>query len=705
MLLFRGDKIFKAMLMDKFLKLKEPVETLLPLSSPLKSRLKKLVRGGRVIDLCFHKPTSILQWTTPSHPSQWKEDQWVFLKLKILSYTSPEKKFQRKPFCVHALDESTAHPKEIDLVFFQSKYEAYWKKKLPLGKSVVVGGKLERNKYGQWQINHPDIKEGSQCPSTTFIPIYPLTAGITQPFLHKKIKHLLEELPLLPEWISANILKKHQWPSWNEAMILLHNPTSLQGEKNALERLSFDELLAHQIAFSLIRQTRQTIKAPPLLPTGTLTKQVRDQLPFSLTDDQKKVIQEIREDMSQPTPMMRLLQGDVGSGKTIVALMAILQALEAGTQAALLAPTEILARQHASVLFKFLSPLGIKGGLFISKQPSKQAREYQEGLKKGEIRLAIGTHALLEEKVEFKNLGLVVIDEQHRFGVDQRLRLTTKGEKVHVLSMTATPIPRTLQLTNFSHMDVSRILHKPTGRPPIKTSVMSLDKKETLMREMERAFSQGMQVYWICPLVEESEDLDLAAAEERFEDLKNLYGNKVVLVHGKMNPQEKEQAMEKFRIGEALLMVATTVIEVGVDVPQARLMIIEHAERFGLSQLHQLRGRVGRGCGASSCLLLAPRFLSETARRRLDILKQTEDGFQIAEMDLLLRGAGDITGTKQSGIPDYKFADPFQDISLLNLAQAEARAFIEQDPTLSSAQGKALKILLELLYPLPLSLS
>jgi ATP-dependent DNA helicase RecG len=692
--------------MEYLATLTQPMDKIPGLRPAIGQRLKKLIPGGRFLDLCFHRPSHVVQWHYPKKKTEWRPLQLVHLRVKVIHHSSV--KGSRKPDLIQTVDPAYPDEEGVELVFFNPRYKSYLPKLFPIGRLAVVSGKLERGESPEkWRMVHPDVRSGGEKEEREepYVPVYPLTAGLTQKMIRKTILQGLSHVPQLPEWISAEVREKWGWPQWYEALFKLHHPTGLEIEAKVLERFSYDELLAHQLALALIRQRRHKSCGRSLLGTGELRNQLKASLPFSLTPDQEKVVAEISQDMAGPHRMMRLLQGDVGSGKTLVAMMAILQAVESGAQAVLLAPTEILARQHESVLKKFLEPLGVRVGMLMGKQSEKRAKEQREALARGDVNLVVGTHALLEDRVSFKDLGLAVIDEQHRFGVNQRLRLLSKGEAVDVLSMTATPIPRTLQLTAFGDMDVSRIFQKPVGRQPITTKIMSLEKVDLLMAELKRPLAHGAQVYWVCPLVEESEDLDLAAAEERYHSLKDIYGQEVVLVHGQMKVGEKEAAMEKFRRGQAKIMVATTVIEVGVDVPQATLMIIEHAEKFGLSQLHQLRGRVGRGSQESTCILVAPPSVGYGAKARLDILRRTEDGFRIAEVDLRLRGGGEITGTKQSGLPDYKFANPLEQEDLLALAQEEATLFLQKDPTLSSQQGRALRVLLHLLYPMTLDMA
>ncbi|HEX7967317.1 MAG TPA: ATP-dependent DNA helicase RecG, partial [Stellaceae bacterium] len=450
------------------------------------------------------------------------------------------------------------------------------------------------------------------------------------------------------------------------------------------------------LAIALVRAHTKRLPGRTVAAEGKLRQRVTAALPFALTQAQRQASAEIAGDMASPTRMLRLLQGDVGSGKTVVALIAMLDAVEAGCQAALMAPTEILARQHFATLSKLAAPAGVEIALLTGREKGRAREALLARLTAGEIDIIVGTHALFQEDVAFKDLALAVIDEQHRFGVEQRIALSGKGRGVDILVMTATPIPRTLLLTSYGDLDSSRLTEKPAGRQAVTTRTLPLARLEEVIEAVRRALSQGAKVYWVCPLVEESEAVDLAAVDERHAQLKASFGERVGLVHGRMKGAEKDRVMESFAHGGVDVLVATTVIEVGVDVPDATVMVIEHAERFGLAQLHQLRGRIGRGDKPSACLLLYATPLGETAKARLTILRETEDGFRIAEEDLRLRGAGEVLGTRQSGMPELHLADLAAHADLLAVARDDARLALTRDPELASPRGEALRTLLYL---------
>ena len=574
--------------------------------------------------------------------------------------------------------------------FGRASYTA--KKLLPVGELRWIAGRLDQ--YGQMlQIVHPDHVEAESTGLLMRLsePVYALAEGLTQPRVAGLIGQALAQLPDLPEWIEPGLLAKMQWPAWRDALLLAHRGA----HPAARDRLAYDELLANSLALMLVREKNRARRGQPMKGDGSLRDRLR--LPFPLTGAQRRSIGEIEGDLAQSSPMLRLLQGDVGAGKTVVALEAMLLAVEAGGQAAMLAPTEILARQHYDTLRALAAPTGVSIALLTGRDKGRARESILMGLLDGSISMIVGTHAIFQDSVSYRNLALVVIDEQHRFGVSQRLMLTRKGKVTpHCLAMTATPIPRTLTLAQYGEMDVSRLDEMPPGRQPIDTRVVAADRFADVVAGLERHLATGQQAYWVCPMVRESETEDMAAAEARYAALKARFGDAVVLVHGQLRPEDKDAAMERFAFGQAKLLVATTVIEVGVDVPNATLMVIEQAERFGLAQLHQLRGRVGRGSEKSVCLLLRGETLSETARERLALMRETQDGFRLAEEDLRLRGGGELLGTRQSGDTPFRVASLEQIQRLLPLAHDDARLLVERDGGLTGERGDAARLLLYL---------
>ena len=589
----------------------------------------------------------------------------------------------------------------FQLVFFHARGD-YWRRSLPEGERRVVSGKLEMFD-GTLQVVHPDYivteMEASSIP--LFEPVYPLTAGITQKLMWKATRSALERLPELPEWIDPEQKKSAGWSDFRESMLAAHTPKSqsdIQWSSKSRARLAYDELMAHQLTLALAREKARRKAGRVTTGNGALQQRILAQLPYSPTGAQQRAIDEIGHDMARTTRMNRLLQGDVGAGKTLVALMALVRAVEAGGQGVLMAPTEILARQHLESLRPMTEAAGIVLEILTGRDKGKERAAKLAALASGEIQILVGTHAVFQQDVIFDDVRLAVVDEQHRFGVRQRLALGEKGDAVDVLVMTATPIPRSLALAQYGDMDVSVLDEKPAGRQPIKTALVSTERLDAVVDRLRNAIADGRQCYWVCPLVEESEVIDLAAAEQRFKHLRAALGEEnVSLVHGQMPIADKDAAMERFQKGQSKVLVATTVIEVGVNVPNATIMVIERAESFGLAQLHQMRGRVGRGEAASTCVLLFQPPLSDTGRRRLEILRESEDGFAIAEQDLSMRGAGDVIGTAQSGIPKFRIADLERQGSLMAIAQTDARALLAADPDLQSARGQAARILLWLM--------
>lgn len=649
--------------------------------------------GERVIDLIWHLPVALIDRRRMPGAAHAEAGAIASFLVTIDEHQAP--RGPSRPYRIRTHDETGA----LDLVFFHVKGD-YLAQQFPPGQQRIVSGRVEL--YGGLrQLPHPDVvaRAEERDKVLRLEPVYPLTANITLKMMSKTVQAALERAPELPEWLDAEQVRQQKWPAWREAVRALHAPNSeadLSPAAKPRQRLAADEFLAGQLALALGRRAMRDVGGIPIRGDGALRAKMRAALPFALTGTQETAIAEIEQDMAEPNRMLRLLQGDVGSGKTLVAWMAMLNAIEAGHQAVLMAPTELLTRQHAATLQSYGEKIGIDVAVLTGREKGKARSDVLEGLASGRIRAIVGTHALFQEDVEFKSLALAVIDEQHRFGVHQRLLLTGKSKHCDVLVMTATPIPRTLTLTAYGDMEVSRLTEKPKGRQKIDTRVVSADRFDALLDGVARQIESGSQIYWVCPLVAESEDVDLAAAENRAVELRARFGDRVGLVHGQMRASERDAAMKDFREGRTRLLVATTVIEVGVDVPNATVMVIEHAERFGLAQMHQLRGRVGRGEKPSVCILLASGPLGETARARLAIMRESDDGFRIAEEDLRLRGAGDLLGTRQSGLADYHIADLAAHGDLLIAARQDTKRILDGDPELRSPRGQALRILLYL---------
>ncbi len=590
---------------------------------------------------------------------------------------------------------------EFQLVFFHAKAD-YLQKLLPTGQRRLVSGRIELFD-GVAQMVHPDHvlrpDEADELPA--YEPVYPLTAGLTQKLMIRATASALDRLPELAEWIDPLLLAREGWPSWHQAVRAAHRPAGgadLAATSPARQRLAYDELLAHQLTLALARQEARRGKGIGSAATGRLQRKVLAALPYHPTGAQDRAVREISEDMASPLRMNRLLQGDVGSGKTLVAFLALLVAVEAGGQGVMMAPTEILARQHLDSLRPLAEAAGVVLEILTGRDKGAERAAKLAALASGDIQVLVGTHAVFQRDVAFRDLRLAVVDEQHRFGVSQRMELGDKGQAADVLVMTATPIPRSLSLAQYGDMDISVLDEKPAGRRPVTTALVTTSRMDEVVARLRRAIDEGRQAYWVCPLVEESETLDLTAAEDRFQRLRAALGEgKVGLVHGQLPPAEKDAAMARFVAGKTGVLVATTVIEVGVNVPNASIMVIERAESFGLAQLHQLRGRVGRGSADSTCLLMYQPPLSETATRRLSILRETEDGFRIAEEDLQMRGAGDLIGTAQSGLPRFRIADLERQSGLMEIAQTDARRILNDDPKLTSPRGAAVKTLLWLM--------
>ena len=661
-------------------------ETLDGVGPKLKKPLDRLGLT-RVRDLDYHLPERFVTRRAVQNVDDAGEGEQIVVKLSVTEHRSGRS--PRAPYRVLAQD---GIGNVIALTYFgRASYNA--KKQLPVGERRWVAGKLER--FGDMlQIVHPDhvVEEGGETLQRLCEPVYRLSEGLTQPKIAGLVDQSLSRTPDLPEWIDSSQVNKEDWPTWRDALVLAH-----KGENApARDRLAYDELLANSLALMLVRADNRKRKGQPLQGNGTYRGKLA--LPFPLTGAQRRSIAEIEGDMAQEAPMLRLLQGDVGAGKTIVALEAMLIAVEAGAQAALLAPTEILARQHYESLRRMAEPTGARVALLTGRDKGKAREATLMGLLDGSIDLVVGTHAIFQDAVSYRNLAMVVIDEQHRFGVGQRLMLASKGRRApHVLAMTATPIPRTLTLAQYGELDVSKLDELPPGRQAIDTVVMGQARIGALVDRLAAQIAEGRQAYWVCPMVREMDGPEeIAAAEARYAALKERFGDDVVMVHGQLGAEIKDAAMERFARGDAKLLVATTVIEVGVDVPNATLMVIEQAERFGLAQLHQLRGRVGRGSEKSFCVLLHGETLSETAQKRLALMRESQDGFFLAEEDLRLRGGGELLGTRQSGDTPFAVASLEQITELLPKAYDDARLLMERDGGLEGKRGEAARVLLYL---------
>ncbi|MGR3572698.1 ATP-dependent DNA helicase RecG [Brevirhabdus sp.] len=602
-----------------------------------------------------------------------------------------------KPYRVVVSDAQAS----FTVVFFHARGD-YVEKLLPTGQRRVLSGKLEHFD-GLAQMVHPDhvLRPEAAGELAPFEPVYPLSAGLSQKSVAKAVNSALKRLPELEEWIAPSQMRKAAWPVWAEAVRRAHRPggpDDVAADDPARLRLAYDELFAHQLTLALARAHRRALPGLASVPTARLQGRVLDNLPYRATAAQLRAIEEVNADLARPQRMNRLLQGDVGAGKTLVALMALLAAVEAGGQGVLMAPTEILARQHMAGLQPLAEEAGVVIALLTGRDKGSERRAKLAAVASGDIQLLVGTHAVFQKDVVFRDLRLAVVDEQHRFGVRQRMDLGAKGRAVDVLVMTATPIPRSLALAQYGDMDVSVLDEKPPGRTPVKTALVGISRLSEVVDHLRRAVAEGRQAYWVCPLVDESDTSDLTAAEARFRMLEAaLHPIPVGLVHGQLPPKDKDRAMADFARGDTKVLVATTVIEVGVDVPNASIMVIERAEIFGMAQLHQLRGRVGRGSTASTCLLLYQAPLNDTAMRRLTVLRDTEDGFRIAEEDLAIRGAGDLIGTAQSGLPRFRIADLERDTKLLSVAQSDARSLLYEDPELTGPRGRAARVLLWLM--------
>jgi len=671
----------------------DPDPLLAPLFAPLASLpgigaatarlLARAAGGDRVLDLLFHRPETYLDRRARPTIAEARAGQIATLAVEVLHHEKPAN--DRQPWRVIVTDGTGT----AELVFFRFRREG----QMPPGAKLLVSGKLER--FGErLTLPHPDHVVPADKPEVLpwIEPVWPLTAGLWPRQVRRAMTAALALLPEFPEWHDAPLLRREGWPGFAEALHALQAPTELPDERPRA-RLAYDELLANQVALAVVRGRVRARSGRALIGDNTLRARALARFGHAPTPSQRQALAEIDADLGAPRRMLRLLQGDVGSGKTLVALLAMLRAVEAGRQAALMAPSEVLARQHHRTLSRLSpEPVALLTGAVKGGARTKILR----GLADGSVKLVVGTHALFQSAVAYHDLGLAVIDEQHRFGVAQRLLLGEKGPEADVLVMTATPIPRTLLLTQWGEMDVSRLTEKPAGRVAIRTTLHSLGTLPGVLEGLARKLEEGAQIYWVCPLVAESETLDLAAAEERFAALRSRFGATVALVHGRQETAVREAALADFAAGRARLLVATTVVEVGVDVAGASVMVIEHAERFGLAQLHQLRGRVGRGTTASFCLLVHDDGLTETARKRLLLLRDTDDGFAIADADFRLRGGGDVLGTRQAGQPGFRLADPDAHEGMLLMAHRDAALLLEKDPGLAGTRGMAVRVLLRL---------
>jgi len=672
-------------------KLFAPVTAIPGIGSQIAKLFERLA-GPLVLDLLWHLPSGIIDRRASPPIRQLEPDLIATIAVRVEAH---QPGYGRRPYRVLCTDNTGT----LTLVYFNVKGDQL-ARLLPIGAERVVSGRVEF--YGSMpRMAHPDLvlRPDELDRLKPIEPVYPLTAGLSPRVVQKAVGAALDRLPALPEWIDPALRERRGWPAWGDAVRRAHAPEAeadLSPTTAARERLAYDEIFASQLAVALVRARRHRQKGRAIVGTGVLTRPVEAALGFSLTGAQRLALAEITAEMAQPRRMVRLLQGDVGSGKTVVALIAMLSAIEGGGQAALMAPTEILARQHHATLQRHAAAAHVEIGFLTGREKGRARASMLASLASGLTPAVVGTHALLQPDVEFRDLALVVIDEQHRFGVEQRIGLYAKGRDADTLLMSATPIPRTLMMTAYGDLDVSRLTEKPPGRHPVDTRTVALERMDDVVAAVGRALAHKAKVYWICPMVEESETADLAAVEERYKTLAPMFPGRVGLVHGRMKPTEKDRAMAGFAGGELELLVATTVIEVGVDVPDATVMVIEHAERFGLAQLHQLRGRIGRGDKPSTCLLLYQSPLGELAKRRLSILRETEDGFRIAEEDLRLRGAGEVLGTRQSGLPTLRLADLAIHEGLVAIAHDDARLVLERDAHLESERGQALRALLYL---------
>lgn len=648
----------------------------------IEALLARATGGSRVLDLLFHMPDTYVDRRHRPKIADAEPGDFVTLDVEVVGREEPGA--PGRPVRVKVSDGTG----EVYL----SLFGRYVGRSLHRGKRLVVSGTLARFGHRLF-LDKPEYAPAESAESLpAYQPVWPLTADLTNAKLRAAMRDALSRLPELPEWHDPTLVRREGWPSFGDALRAVQAPAGPPGD-GPRARLAYDEFLAHQVALAWTRTRERHRPGRSLVGDGALRDAALERFGFAPTPSQRHALAEIDADMAAPRRMMRLLQGDVGSGKTLVAALAMLRAVEAGAQAALMAPTEVLAQQHHRTLSR-ISPVPV--GLLTGSVKGAARRELLAALASGGLPLLVGTHALFQDAVEYHDLALAVIDEQHRFGVEQRVTLGDKGERTDLLVMTATPIPRTLLLTQWGEMEVSRLAEKPAGRKPIRTTVHPLAALPEVVAGIGRALDRGNQVYWVCPMVAESAAVDLAAAEERYATVRAVFGDRVGLAHGQQDPAVRDDALARFAAGETRLLVATTVIEVGVDVPGASVMVIEQAERFGLAQLHQLRGRVGRGAAQSYCLLLHGDETSETGKRRLALLRETEDGFVIADEDFRLRGGGELLGKRQSGLPGFRIADPAEHDGMLSMAHRDAALLLERDPKLETPRGEATRLLLRL---------
>jgi ATP-dependent DNA helicase RecG len=675
-----------------------PVTSLQGVGPKLDRLLRHLldrVETPRIVDLLFHLPARVTDRRARPLIRDIVPGTMVTIAVTIDQHRPPPPGRSRAPYLVYASDDTGS----IVLAWFRGQ-RAYLEKLLPVGEQRYVSG-VAQLFDGALQIVHPDhvVDAAGLAKLPEIEPVYPATEGLASGIIRRATAQALTRLPALPEWISPNVMSRTGLPTFADAVTHLHQPASpddILPQQRYWSRLAYDELLAGQLALMIVRSQLRRPAGLRHAGKGELRARILAALPYQLTASQQKATSEIADDLAKPVRMLRLLQGDVGSGKTVVALIAASAVAETGRQSALMAPTEILARQHLKTIEPLAQAAGLRVAILTGREKGKERRDILMRLESGNIDIIVGTHALIQDDVVFARLALAIVDEQHRFGVRERLALTRKGEAVDVLVLTATPIPRTLVLTYFGDMDISELREKPAGRQPIDTRTVSMVRVEETVDAVGRALAAGKRVYWICPLVEESEDVPLADAEQRYAALRQRFGDIAGLVHGRMRGTDKDRVMDAFARGDIRLLVATTVIEVGIDVPDATIMVIENAERFGLAQLHQLRGRIGRGSERSTCLLLYREPLGAIAKARLAAIRETTDGFRIAEEDLRLRGEGDVLGTRQSGLPGYRLARPEFHSQLMAQAREEAIAIMRDNPRLEGDRGDALRCLLYL---------